>query len=251
MLFRSYEKSKEEIQQINQILLQNKKSITAKIDSGSDWDKLLALHDLLCSQIRYSNCGDITHSIVGPLIHKISVCEGISKTFKYLCDEINIDCIVVNGVAKSEFDNDSFENHSWNKVRINGDWLHIDATFDLTLSSCALIRHDYFCVNDNRILITHKEDGKNLITCAIDDRDYYSIKRLVMNTQQTFINFVKASVTNGTKSFEVRLPSTSDLSQLQNKVLRNVQQALKELNVNDTVAVSINKESLVLYIKLH
>lgn len=250
LIFPTYEKRKDEILQINEVLLQIRKVIITKISIGNDWDKLLALHDLLCLQIKYANCGDITHSIIGPLIHKIAVCEGISKTFKYLCDEINIDCLVVGGIAKSDFDKDSFENHSWNKVRIDGEWLHVDVTFDLTLSSFGTIRHDYFCVSDDRVSVTHKEDGMNAIKCLTGSKDYYSIKNLVMNTQQMFIDFVKDSFKNGIKRYEVRLPSSSDVNSVHDKVMQNIHKGLSELNACGTFSVSINKEALVVFVKL-
>ncbi len=250
IVYPQYEKTKEDIEQINNILIQNRRTIIGKLQGSDEWNKLCFLHDLFCTQIQYSNCGDIAHSIVGPIIHKIAVCEGISKAFKYVCDELSIECVVVNGTAKSDIDGTIFENHSWNKVRVNNEWVNIDVTFDLTISSPACIRHDYFCVSDGSIAQTHRADGARDLCCITEYLDYYATKGLIMYNQQTMVDYIKKSYKSGLRTYEVKLLSSSNIQNVQEKVVSNVYKALTELGVSARFTISLNKERLVVYINI-
>lgn len=57
----------------------------------------------------------------------VSVCEGISKSFKYLCDSLGIPCIVVFGEGK----NDDNGGHAWNIVECNDELWHVDVTREI------------------------------------------------------------------------------------------------------------------------
>lgn len=64
----------------------------------------------------------------GPLITHEGLCEGYSRTFKYILDKLGIPCILVNGVY--QHNSKAVEVHMWNYVQLNGEWYAVDATFD-------------------------------------------------------------------------------------------------------------------------
>lgn len=78
----------------------------------TDYSKVLKVHDVLCKNLKYEISDDFElHTIVAPLTRKQAVCDGFSKTFKYVLEKLGIDCRVVVGTAwnpgssKSELDN--------------------------------------------------------------------------------------------------------------------------------------------------
>lgn len=62
---------------------------------------------------------------------KLGVCEGYSRLFKAMCDDVGLECIVISGYAKrSDFIGISFaSNHAWNAIKYNGKWHLLDATW--------------------------------------------------------------------------------------------------------------------------
>jgi transglutaminase/protease-like cytokinesis protein 3 len=105
------------------------------------------LHDCVAKSVEYDyeapknkECFD-AHSIVGALLEKRAVCEGIAKTFKFLCEKAGIKCIVVYGMAKGSY-------HSWNMVILRQEFYHVDVTWD----SCS---YDYFNLTTEEIMRDH------------------------------------------------------------------------------------------------
>lgn len=96
-------------------------------------DQLWMLYDYLSRQVTYGEKGNAqSHTILGCFLpnNHISVCEGISKGFKFLCDGMGIPCIVVTGTALST--SRTRGGHAWNLVSVNGKYRHLDVTSELT-----------------------------------------------------------------------------------------------------------------------
>ncbi len=71
----------------------------------------------------------------GVLVRKQGVCEGYSRAFKAVMDELGINCILVQGVH--QYDGEAAVDHMWNYVEITdgasrtgGSWYAVDATLD-------------------------------------------------------------------------------------------------------------------------
>ncbi len=72
----------------------------------------------------------------GVLVKKQGVCEGYARAFKTVMDELDINCILVQGVH--QYDGELAVNHMWNYVEITdsaaaragGRWYAVDATLD-------------------------------------------------------------------------------------------------------------------------
>ena len=232
-----------------QLCIEQKKLIT-KVSGKSVWDKLLCVHDNLCHSLEYRQIGFDSHSIIGPYIRKQSVCEGIAKSFKDICDCLDIESCIVIGKSKPSFDANFYEDHSWNQVNIDGDWVNIDTTFDLTLSAKNFIRHDYFCVPDNQIIKSHTKTKDNGIACETTRFDYFTVNGLLMRTQTHFVKFVQFKIEQGVSAFEVKLPSTGDIFSVENKIFTNMQKALEMLGVNKSFEISVNKDMLVVLVRI-
>ncbi len=241
----------ERVQSLRHQLSIAQKGYIAAVKGKDIWEKVVSIHDNLCQKIAYRQVGMESYSIVGPYIHGESVCEGIAKCFKAICDELNIESCVVIGKAKSSFETQCYEDHAWNQAKINGEWVNIDVTFDLTVSNKGLIRHDYLFLSDEQIKFSHIKTLENGVKCETRHLDYYKVNNLIMANQNEFVMFLERNLKQKNYAFEIKLPSTGDINKVGDKVLDNVRKTLRRLNINKQVAMGINKELLVFSIELH
>lgn len=134
--------------------------------------KLLFIHDFICGNVRYDKLKKpYSHEITGPLEQGIGVCEGIAKTFKILCDALGIWCVMA--LSDNNLDKKIKYRHTWNIVRIGGQYYHIDSTFDNTLGKPDSIRYDYFMLSDKQLFRDHEPVIYRMPACPDGDRFYY------------------------------------------------------------------------------
>ncbi|MBQ9980312.1 MAG: hypothetical protein IJP23_04565 [Oscillospiraceae bacterium] len=65
----------------------------------------------------------IAGTAFGALVNKNATGEGVAMAYKLLCDQVNIECMVVRG-RRDAFD------HFWNIVCVDGVYYHVDATLE-------------------------------------------------------------------------------------------------------------------------
>ncbi len=140
-------------------------------------EKLQYAHDFICQNVRYDKLKKpYSHEIIGPLGHGVGVCEGIAKTVKILLDALGIWCIIAISEANPE--KGIKYRHAWNVVRINGQYYHLDATFDNTLGSAEMIRYDYYNLCDKQFFRDHEPVIWKVPACTDGDHFYYKEKKL-------------------------------------------------------------------------
>jgi len=98
-------------------------------NTGSDYDKIRAVHDFVCKQNVYSYKtangapGYNFDSAYDVLFHGQSICSGYALTFQRFMDRMGIPCYFfvtkVNGVG-----------HMLNIVQLDGQWYTVDCTYD-------------------------------------------------------------------------------------------------------------------------
>ena len=125
----------------------------------SESEKEKYIHDFICENVKYDKLKKpYSHEIIGPLGQGVGVCEGIAKAVKVLCDELGVWCMIA--ICGNNPDKGIKYRHTWNIVRINGKYYHLDATFDNTLTrNCTIgeeIRYDYFNLEDKSIFRDHE-----------------------------------------------------------------------------------------------
>ena len=109
-------------------------------------EKLKAVHDHLCRQVKYGHAGTTIpreHTPFGAYYqdHEV-VCEGYAKLYKILVDKLGITGnVLVSGQAVSS--DGSGGAHMWNAVQLNGSWYLLDATWD-DQDKSSTIYYDYF-----------------------------------------------------------------------------------------------------------
>ena len=122
--------------QINQLSYEAsawRKRIVSKLPPHfSDKDNAWVLFDYLARQVTYGKQSDAySQTIIGPLSrgNHVSVCEGIAKSYKFLCDEAGIPCIIVFGDVN--FGPGHAGSHAWNIIDTRSGLRHVDVTAEL------------------------------------------------------------------------------------------------------------------------
>ena len=167
---------------------EHQKALGARVDKlvrtamkFSEWDKEKYVHDFICENIRYDKLKKpYSHEIIGPLGHGVGVCEGIAKSVKVLCDTLGVWCIIA--ICGNNPEKGIKYRHTWNIVRINGQYYHLDATFDNTLGKneggLTSIRYDNFNLDDKNIFRDHEPLIATATPCPDGNHLYYREKKL-------------------------------------------------------------------------
>ncbi len=110
----------------------------------------------------------------------MGVCEGIAKSVKVLCDALGIWCMIA--ICGNNPEKGIKYRHTWNIVKIGGQFYHLDVTFDNTLGKHSLagqeLRYDYFNLEDKKIFRDHEPLIAPAPSCTDGDHFYYRERKL-------------------------------------------------------------------------
>ncbi len=101
------------------------------------YDKVKAVHDYLCEHITYVQDDYYSHTAYGALAGGTAVCDGYSLAFQRFMDVLGIPCLIATGERNGD-------SHAWNLVQLDGQWYHLDVTWDD--QTWGIIR-DYFLIS--------------------------------------------------------------------------------------------------------
>lgn len=128
---------------------------TVITEGMSDYDKELALHDYLVTHCEYSE--DTTqepqsdiYRAYGALVDGDAVCNGYAEAMQLLLMCVGVNTQFVIGTA------DGID-HAWNLVELDGNWYHVDTTWDDPLPDQGEnVLHPYFNVTDDIMKNNHE-----------------------------------------------------------------------------------------------
>ena len=140
-------------------------------DSMSEYQKERAIHDYIVQNTTYTyvrkkeGFGSPKYTPYGVLLDHKAVCQGYAEAFELLCACCNIKCYVVTGQATNKKGTDG---HAWNIVELDGNWYHVDVTWDDPVPEKYQngISHEYFNVSDEFISQDHEWDRDNYPECS-------------------------------------------------------------------------------------
>lgn len=166
---------------------EHQKALTARVEKlvrpaqkMSEWEKEKYVHDFICENVRYDKLKKAySHEIIGPLGQGVGVCEGIAKVVKVLLDTLGVWCVIA--ICGNNPEKGIKYRHTWNIVKINGTYYHLDATFDNSLGKSHQnpeIRYDYFNLDDQQIFRDHEPLIAPAPRCTNHDHFYYKEKKL-------------------------------------------------------------------------
>ena len=121
--------------------LEDKVTKFVKTLHGTDYEKLLQIHNWLVKDSTYDmmKSNPNRRSAYGAIIQKKATCSGYSYGFKYIADKAGLNVICVSGTA-TNYDGVTGR-HSWNLAYIDGTWKLIDVTWDLQSKN----KKEFFC----------------------------------------------------------------------------------------------------------
>lgn len=123
----------------------------------TDYDKIKAVHDYMVNNVSYDSSDGNCFDAYGALVEGKAVCQGYTDAFWMFMSLLNIDCKVIdNDVESIQY------NHTWNLVKLDGEWYHLDTTWDDPLmnvngtstsdfKSGENLRYKYFLISDSKI----------------------------------------------------------------------------------------------------
>ncbi|MEG0472095.1 MAG: transglutaminase domain-containing protein [Solibacillus sp.] len=121
----------------------------------SDVEKVAAVHDYIIRAHDYEMQTEGSPFTVYTFMHeKQGVCMAYALLFEKMMEELGIPCFYVVGHAEGEGD----LGHAWNMVQLDGEWYHIDSTWnDLgTKTANHEIRYRYFLRSDEFMKRDHQ-----------------------------------------------------------------------------------------------
>ena len=157
--------------------LEEAKRIISKIivDSMSDYEKELAIHDYICLYNSYNETAlnalgvyssDDSSPYGGLVLHK-SVCKGYATSFKLLCNMCGIECELI-----AEYEGNAIE-HAYDRVSLEDSWYYVDVTWDddeYYGNTYDTINHKYFNMTRAQFCVNHKLDN----TCPDSTSEKYT-----------------------------------------------------------------------------
>ena len=144
----------DQISQIADNVIKN--NITSNM---TDFEKVKAIHDYIVLNTAYDprlastgTVPDESHRIDGLFLKGYAVCDGYAKSMQYLLQKIGVDVLYIEGDSRGI-------GHAWNKVKIDGVWYSLDATWDdPTPDRKGVISYQYFLIPDSQLAKDHTWD---------------------------------------------------------------------------------------------
>lgn len=127
-------------------------------------DKIKLFHDYIANTNKYDTNKESKKSkynsdtAIGTLFEGYSICSGYTDTMAIFLNKLGLENIKVAN-----------DKHTWNAVKINGKWKHIDLTWDdpVTNTGEDIIQYDYFLISTDD-LIKKNEDEHTFSTIIYD-----------------------------------------------------------------------------------
>ena len=156
--------SGEECKKRMEILNNAVNEIVTNIPSGlKEYHLEKFIHNTLVDNCTYSvgvetaDDGWENFTVYGALVNGSAVCEGYAHSMCMLLNKVGIDCYYANGYGENS-------PHMWNTVNIDGNWYHLDSTWDDNENAY----FNYFNLDDEQI---QKDHVISPLLADIKDRD--------------------------------------------------------------------------------
>lgn len=185
-------------------------------EGADDYEKAKYFHDWLilnCATDSADNPDVYSNTIYGALVNKKALCEGYTKAFSYLCNLAGIENCIVGGEINLP--------HMWNMVKIDGNWYHVDVTYDhpdeeIAAAHPDFVLYQFFCVPDTVIGNDHTI-YKNIFTppaANTGKESYYKREEYLIENERDALNVIQRALTDAVtagRSYATVKCSTSDL----------------------------------------
>lgn len=183
--------------------------------SMSDFYKEKVLHDYIINNTGYDYQSYLSDTIseeayeeYGCLVLGTAVCEGYAKTMKLLCDLSGLECMLVVGETINSSSN---EGHAWNIVRIDGEYYHVDVTYDDPISpdGSDILTYQYFNLADNEMALYNSWNRASYPICDSTRYNYYTKYGMVASNREAFDKLVLKALDERRPIIEIKVKDYS------------------------------------------
>jgi hypothetical protein len=148
----------------------------------NNYEKVLYAYNYIIKNTAYNLNAEDNQFITSVFINKESVCGGYSRAFQYLLKKMDIPCTYIIGDITSPND------HAWNMILLDGEYYFIDVTWGDPIfenpedSDPNLISYEYFCINTDELLKTHKPNNElNLPVTKATKYNYFTYNNILFS----------------------------------------------------------------------
>lgn len=127
-------------------------------DNMSDEEKIKVIHDYIINNTKYDVERNLTgaseydsHKATGPLFQGYATCNGYTDLMAIYLSKMGFNNIKI--ATTPDDINGSESGHIWNAVYLNGEWLHLDLTWDDPVSqdNKDYLFHTYFLITTDKM----------------------------------------------------------------------------------------------------
>lgn len=209
----TYQKQKTELETMSSAIIKGAEKYT------SAYEKELYIHDYLVTNCVYvgPETSSFANTAYGCIVNGKASCEGYARAFQYLLSKLNIDNRLVTG--ESTEDGENYVGHMWNYVLLDGEGYFVDVTWDDPKTATQVLRHTFFNVTTDDILLEHRNIEQSLPLCTAKKYNYFVYENAFINNVE--IEQLKVAVENavynshrrGYKCVELRFNDEASLQQ--------------------------------------
>ena len=173
----------------------------------SQYENQLAIHDYIVKNCEYDYREDRpkeSFEPYGALVNKKAVCQGYAWAFMIFMDILGIENQLITGTADGV-------GHMWNMVRLDGEWYHVDVTWNDPVGGVSdQIRHYYFNVPDSVIAFDHEFEKSRYPVANGTKYNYYRMNQLYAENQNQFNQILDRELS--TKATEIVIAGNAGVS---------------------------------------
>lgn len=187
---------------------------------GSEYAKALWLHDWLLDQLEYDNSLKWS-SAESALTRGLGTCQSYESAYSQL--------LSAAGIENSET-RDTYDGHTWNAVKLDGEWYQVDCTWDDTDNNWYNFdsRHLYFGLTDELMAIAHPghtkiytADGYGTPSTSLAD-NYFVKTGEAQKWADNYADRIQENLNTGKTEFEISADNSSyppSISGIQNGII--------------------------------
>ncbi len=155
LLMPQYTYTEEEYRATREAISRKTKPLkTRLLQCKNDYERVLMVHDYICTNMHYEDCGPKAHTLVSPILEGRGVCDGITQAAQFLLKGCGIKSYEQSGMAPSTVGGEPGP-HAWSVIQLDGKWYYADMTFDMCGSSDGHIRYCYFLLSAKELFRRH------------------------------------------------------------------------------------------------
>lgn len=186
------------------VLEQASKAINDIIKDGmTDYEKEKAVYDYMFDIVQFDESslaaidlsGENAHTPYGFFHDRCTICVGNATTFKLFMDLLGIDNKIIHSTEDGE--------HAWNVVKIDGDWYHVDITFDGGIKEPT---YAYFNVTDEMKGSEYSWNKSEIPECTATKYSYPVIHAAKLKSVYEIPSAIKKALDSEKEVIYVKIP---------------------------------------------